>query len=136
MGRVAGWFGAASSGGSSGGGGTPQAGRFRAGGPGAATNGAPDFLAQLEDPDKRRLSEAQSRTRGESQIRSSRPGDLRNWIGDLGHGMQRAGLLVGGGCSSRVSGETGRRLTRPCMHGCTLQRRRAAVRSSGARQLP
>ena len=61
MGRVASWFGASSSGG---GGGGPYPGRSRGAGS-AGTNGAPDFLAQLEDPDKRRLSEAQARSRGE-----------------------------------------------------------------------
>ena len=64
MGRLSSWFGASSSG--SGGGsaysGAGPSGRHR-GGPGAV-NGAPDFLAQSEDPDRRRLVEAQSRSRG------------------------------------------------------------------------
>ena len=61
VGRVASWFGPTNSNGA----GASARGRSRSSVNGAAA--APDFLSQSEDPDKRRLTQAQAKPRGASR---------------------------------------------------------------------
>ena len=91
MGRMASFFGASSSG---------TSGRSR--GNAAGSSGAPDFLAQSEDPDKRRLADAQSRSRGAGrQSRCRSVGDHGGCV--LMQGMPQD-LMVQKHCSS-VTGQ-------------------------------
>lgn len=69
VGRVASWFGASGSGSSGGGHGQHR----------ASTNGraVPDFLAQAEDPDKRRLGQGEGQQRGVSSTLNQRSSKAR-----------------------------------------------------------